>query len=92
MIYEINTLIDLDPTEINEIKLRLKRCGGYWKKIIKQSHRLIEELDPKIFYYSIRPNLKGFTGIRLQGAYHGDDVIATSVGGTGGNDPSFQIF
>lgn len=65
---------------------------AYWKKITKVNHKLLAEFDSQYFYYTIRPNIRGFTGIRLKGANNGEDVIASSTGGTGGHDPSFQIF
>lgn len=40
----------------------------------------------------LRPRIGSFNGVTFVGANNGEDVKASSTGGTAGSDPSFQLF
>jgi len=55
---------------------------------------MYDKLCPKFFYYTLRPFLSGYTNLKFTGVkdINGDDIILSNPGGTGGYDPSFQMF
>ena len=53
---------------------------------------MADKLDPNYFYYGLRPYLDGYKEVIYEGVEDGMDKRITTLGGTAGYDPSYQIF
>lgn len=90
--FEIGELIESKKPCNDEIVKKLDACVKIWDKITKENHKIIEEFNPDYFYQELRPRIGPFNKVIFEGVNNGQDVEATSTGGTAGSDPSFQIF
>jgi hypothetical protein len=71
---------------------RLMKMKGYWNRILQSNKRILTELDKDFFWEELRPMFVGFSDLIFEGVENGQNKVLSSTGGTGGHDPSFQIF
>lgn len=63
-------------------------------KIIEATKILYDSFSPQFFYFTLRPLVTGYKNLKFSGVFdnEGNEMILTHPGGTGGYDPSFQMF
>jgi hypothetical protein len=91
-LFEIQKSIEEQQFSEKDIGDGLNCCEKDLQRIIEEVRIMYQKLDPQYFFFELRPLVAGYEGLLFTGILNMGEMRLTMTGGTGGYDPSFQMF